>query len=399
MKKLKYIVVPIVIGVTFAFSLNWFLEKEVVRMLSNNDLNPVLFNADSVVKNKGYFANNFLSNKDNILMFGSSELSHSTRQHPDYYFNTGKIENGIVTIGKAYTQDLQHSTVLGSLDNPSKKVVLLLSMQWFMDKGGVTDSHFQGRFSPVQFYRFMDNKKISDETKMLYAKRVTTLLKSSNEFQAERQYALDYMKKRNNVVFEPYYNFKKFMVNLKDKGLLYKELLMTSQRRNKDSLTGKYFDWKFERKRAYDDAIKRVGKKDHILGGKKLYIDKGYYKKNLFGKDKFFLNKYKDVDLTKSVEYEDLDIFLKTCRDLKIKPIVILTPSMDEFYSYTGITTEKREAYYAKIRDISKSYGISLMDLTEYDKSKFYLRDVMHIGTLGWVDICERLYNAFEDRN
>lgn len=174
---------------------------------------------------------------------------------------------------------------------------------------------------------------------------------------------------------------------------------MTSQRRNRDSMAGKYFDWKFERKRAYDDAIKRVGKKDHILGGKKLYIDKGYYKKNLFGKDKFFLNKYKDVDLTKSVEYEDLDIFLKTCRDLKIKPIVILTPSMDEFYSYTGITTEKREAYYEKVRDISKSYGISLMDLTQYDKSKFYLRDVMHIGTLGWVDICERLYNVFEGKN
>lgn len=403
MKKIKYFILPIVIGVSFSFILNSFLSSSIDKMLSNNDLKPILYNADSMIKNKGYYANNYLSDKDYILMFGSSELGHSTLQHPDYYFNSGKTKHGMLAIGKAYTQNLQHATVLGSIDKPNKNVVLLLSMQWFMDKEGVTEQHFQGRFSPIQFYKFMDNKNIKDNTKILYANRVVQLLKTSNEFQTERLYAINYLKnhdssqKFSNItdIFKPFFYFRKYMVNLKDKGLLFEELIMTS-RKEKKSLKDNKFDWRLERDMAHRDAIKRVGKKKHILGGKRLYIDKGYFKKNLYGKDKFFLNKYKDINLTESKEYEDLNIFLETCKDLNIKPVILLTPSMESFYSYTGITKEKREKYYEKIRNLNASYDFTMIDLTEYDTSQYYLRDVMHIGTIGWVDICERLYNIFE---
>ncbi len=70
------------------------------------------------------------------MILGSSELSNSTKQHPKYYFNTNRSKNKVFAIGRAYTQTLQDAAILGSM-NPNidnKKVVLLISMQWFMEK-------------------------------------------------------------------------------------------------------------------------------------------------------------------------------------------------------------------------------------------------------------------------
>src|SRR5699024_9805908 len=184
MKKLKYIILPILIAAGFTFGLNQYLNKKNIEMLHTKDLYMTLHDTKSLVKDKGVFVNNHLMRDGDIMMLGSSELSHSTKQHPDYYFNTGRTKNGVITIGRAYTQTLQDASIVGSLDNniSEKKVVLLLSMQWFMDKEGVSPHHFQTRFSPIQFYRFLDNPKISDDVKYRYAKRVNELLKNPGEY-------------------------------------------------------------------------------------------------------------------------------------------------------------------------------------------------------------------------
>ncbi len=403
MKKLKYIILPILIAAGFTFGLNQYLNKKNIEMLHTKDLYMTLHDTKSLVKDKGVFVNNHLMRDGDIMMLGSSELSHSTKQHPDYYFNTGRTKNGVITIGRAYTQTLQDASIVGSLDNniSEKKVVLLLSMQWFMDKEGVSPHHFQTRFSPIQFYRFLDNPKISDDVKYRYAKRVNELLKNPGEYRDEALYAKMYIDKsfKANVMktmFSPYYSVRESMVAMKDKGISYKKLdSMYDKDEVNYNIKGK-INWEEEMKKAQSDAEKRVGKKAEVLGGNRLYIDKGYYKQYIRNKDDYFKNVYNYVDLNSSKEFDDLSIFLDTCKDLGIKPTIVLIPGMNEFYDYTGIDKNERTEFFDKVRKTINPYEHNLVDLTKNEVRRYYLRDVMHLGTVGWVDLCSQVYDIYE---
>ncbi|MCR8746251.1 D-alanyl-lipoteichoic acid biosynthesis protein DltD [Romboutsia lituseburensis] len=396
MKKSIYLIMPLVVGGIFLFGLNKFLDSKIDYMLKEKDLIPIMNDALSDVKDKGVIANNhFLRNKD-IMMLGSSELSHSTKQHPTYYFNTSRSKNEVITIGRAYTQSLQDATILGSFDSSvkDKKVVLLVSMQWFMDREGVTPHHYQTRFSPTQFYAFLNNPSISNENKIKFADRSSKLLADSEDYKSESVYAKLYssdtfLSNTEKVLLKPYFEFRKYIVSLKEKGTTFKKLLILQDK--KAPVKSKPIDWKNEEEKAIMDAKKRVGNNE-------LCIDKGYYRHN-FGKNLHKLEgKYKYVNLLESKEFYDYQLNLDICNDLGIKPVVVLIPGMDKFYNMTGISTEERHEFYDKAGNIAKEHGFKVIDLRENETEKYYLRDVMHLGTKGWVDVCEKLFKEFNQQ-
>lgn len=396
MKKLIYFIIPLVVGGIFLFGLNKFLDSKIDYMLEEKDLKPIMNNSLSNIKDKGVIANNHFLQKKDIMMLGSSELGHSTKQHPTYYFNTNRSKNGVITIGRAYTQNLQDTTILGSFD-PSikdKKVVLLVSMQWFMDKEGVTSHHYQTRFSPTQFYAFLNNSDISKENKIKFANRASKLLIGSEEYKSEAVYAKLYssdtfVSKVEKVLLAPYFEFREDTVKLKEKGMLYERLVNLPDK--KALAPGKPINWDKEMDQAIVDAKKRVGKNN-------LCIDKIYYKKN-FGKnlDKV-RGKYKDVNLVDSKEFDDYQLTLDVCNDLGIKPVIVLIPGMDKFYNVTGISKDERYEFYNKAGNLAKQHGFDVIDLRSKENEKYYLRDVMHLGTKGWVDVCEKLFKEFNQQ-
>lgn len=404
MKKLKYIIIPIILGAVFVYGFDKYLDIKNKEFLKSKSLYTMLHDTKSLVKDKGVFANNQLLKNEYIMFMGSSELSHSTRQHPDYYFDTGRTKHGAISIGRAYTQNLQHATILGSTDSSikDKRVVLLLSMQWFMEPNGVRDGRFLTRFSPVQFYNYLDNPRISKDLKIKFANRVGgMLMKKPGEFKPEALYAQLYVKndplsKTIKLLLKPYYMFRSSMVSLKDKGITLGYLKKCYDKSDVNYDISGNIDWKKEKKDAIEDAKIRVGNKPEYLGGKRIYLDKGYYKEYVKGKDKYFKNLYSKVDLLNTKEYEDFEIFLETCKELGVDPTIVLLPTSNEFYNYTGITQKKRDAYIENVKNIVKPYGFKVLDLTPNSSKKYYLRDVMHLGTLGWVDLCQKLYNIYE---
>ncbi|KGJ50708.1 D-alanine--D-alanine ligase [Clostridium sp. NCR] len=396
MKKLIYFIIPLVVGGIFLFGLNKFLDSKIDYMLEEKDLKPIMNNSLSNIKDKGVIANNHFLQKKDIMMLGSSELGHSTKQHPTYYFNTNRSKNEVITIGRAYTQNLQDTTILGSFD-PSikdKKVVLLVSMQWFMDKEGVTSHHYQTRFSPTQFYAFLNNPDISKDNKVKFANRASKLLIGSEEYKSEAVYAKLYssdtfVSKVEKVLLAPYFEFREDTVKLKEKGMLYERLVNLPDK--KALAPGNPINWDKEMDQAIVDARKRVGKNN-------LCIDKIYYKKN-FGKnlDKV-RGKYKDVNLVESKEFDDYQLTLDVCNDLGIKPVIVLIPGMDKFYNVTGISKDERYEFYDKAGNLAKQHGFDVIDLRSKENEKYYLRDVMHLGTKGWVDVCEKLFKEFNQQ-
>ncbi|PBI38832.1 D-alanyl-lipoteichoic acid biosynthesis protein DltD [Clostridioides difficile] len=396
MRKLINFITPFIIGVVFLFGLDKFLDSKTDELLREKNLLPIMDDTLSDIKDKGVTANNHFLREKDIMILGSSELSNSTKQHPKYYFNTNRSKNKVFAIGRAYTQTLQDAAILGSM-NPNidnKKVVLLISMQWFMEKDGVTSHHYQSRFSPIQFYRFLDNPKISKQNKIEYAKKSSKLLWGSDEYKAEALYAKLYEpktfpEKAEKVLLEPYFQGRKYCIALKEKGILYKRLIKLDKKRA--TKRKRPINWSYERKKAIEDAKKRVGKNP-------LNIDKYYYKEHFKDGIEQYKGRDKDVNLLTSKEFENYKLMLNVCTDLGIKPVVVLIPSMDKFYNLTGISEKERNQYYDKAQKIAESKGFEVLNLKDKGSDKYYLRDVMHLGTKGWVDVCERLFKIFKEQ-
>ncbi|RDY24264.1 D-alanyl-lipoteichoic acid biosynthesis protein DltD [Romboutsia maritimum] len=394
-KKIMCIIAPLIIGGTFLFGLDKSIDYGIDNLLKKKDLVPIMNDSLSLVKDKGLKINDQFLKNGEIMMIGSSELSHGLKQHPTYYFNNNRSKDGTFIIGRAYTQSLQDSTIIGSV-NPNikdKKVVLLVSMQWFMDQDGVTKNHFQTRFSPVQFYSFLDNPKISKENKVKFINRVSELLTEAGEFKPELAYSKLYepktmLAKIEKALLSPYFKARQYLVGLKDRGILLKTLIKSPDKKGEKPY--KPVDWNYEMENAIKDAKKRVGNNE-------LKIDRMYFNKN-FGKELYKLkDRDKDVNLMKSREFDDYQLTLDVCKELNIKPTIVMLPSMDKFYNLTGISKEERHEFYDKAGSMAKDKGYKVIDLRDKETEDYYLKDVMHLGTKGWVDVCEKLFKEFNE--
>ncbi|MBS6007192.1 MAG: D-alanyl-lipoteichoic acid biosynthesis protein DltD [Clostridium baratii] len=404
MKKILYFVVPIFIGIIFAFGLNKFLDNKIDSLLKSKDLTPLMSKYESEIKEKGVILNDYLLSKGDIMMLGSSELSKKIkRQHPTKYFNSDKSKNKIFIIGRPHSKDLQDVLTLGSADTKNsitqnddkkKKVVLLVSMQWFLRKDGISSKEFENRFSPEQFYTFLNNKNISKENKDYVAKRVAELLKKGGQYNPEGVYAKLYndnsfLAKAEKLVLSPYFFVREKLVSLKGKGLLYRALRGLKNEKDKKG-NGKPIDWKAEDEQAIKDAKKRVD-------GNKYKIDKVYYDKVLKKHLAKMKNIYKNTNLLDSTELDDYKAFLSLCQNLNIEPTIVVMPNSKWYYDYTGLSQEERDKYYDTIANLAKEKGFKAINLKDKETEEYYLRDIMHLGTRGWVDVSERLYKEYNE--
>ncbi|WP_024615585.1 D-alanyl-lipoteichoic acid biosynthesis protein DltD [Clostridium sp. Ade.TY] len=397
MKKLLYFIIPLIIGVLFAFGLDKLLDNANNKLMQEKNLVPLMGEYATDIKGKGVIINNEFLNQDAIMMLGASDLRHATRQHPTRYFNTNRSKNKVFTIGRPFTQELQDAITLGSTDPniKGKKVVLLESLQWFVHPKGVAPQDFQGRFSPVQFYTFLNNPKISKENKIELTKKTARLLKGNDEYKSERLYSILYddnsfIGKVEKVLLYPYFKLREKEVTLKEKGLLYKKLKTLKNKTEKDEELGKPFNWKSEEALAIKDAKKRVGNAPQKL-------DKDYYYKTLKPHLSKLKNKYANVNLLKSKEMDDYKYFLSVCKEMGVDLTVVLMPCYPWYYDYAGVSQKERFEFYDVIGNLAKKDGFKVMDLRDKEKEDYYLRDVMHLGTRGWLDVSKKLYEQYNE--
>ena len=237
-RKVICVLFPIIICIITVIFLNSFLDKKLEVMLENKDLGEINVAYGSMYKDKGVVYNDYLMKNNYLALQGSSEFVAPVSQLPTKIFPVKGMEK-VVTNGRAYFQTLNHAEILGSedSDNKERKVALFLSLQWFGDEGGTEPKNFQANFAPVQFYKFLSNPKITEKNKKIYASRVDNLLSGNSQFASEKIYAHMYINdgfinKLAQILFKPYYIFRENMVELKDKGLLYRRLTLLSEKKD-----------------------------------------------------------------------------------------------------------------------------------------------------------------------
>lgn len=392
-KKFICILFPIFIALVTINSLEFFLDKEVNKMLKSKNITNINREYGSVYKDKGVIYNENITKQNELVLQGSSELASPVSQLPTTFFPIKGLET-IVTNGRAYSQNLHQISILGSqsVDMKEKKLAFIVSLQWFMDQNGIDENSFQANFSPVQFYKFLDNKKISDENKVKYASRVSKLLLGNTQFLPERIYAKIYVNDNSiykiaNLICKPYLTARKKVVELKDKGLLYKKLKKLPEQNESSS---KEVNWEEEYKKAEQEGRSQVTNNNFM-------VYDSYYDNNLKANVESEKDSNKGINLMNSKEFDDYKLYLDTCNDLGIKPYIILMPTNGLWYDHTGLKKETRHNFYARVQKMAEDRGFNVLNLEDEEYTPYFMCDVMHLGWKGWLKVDEELYKRFKN--
>ncbi len=392
-KKILWIMMPIFVAIVTVIYLDDFLDKEIATLLNTKDLSEINIEYGSTYKDRGVVYNEYLTENDYFLLEGSSELAASVSQLPVYTFPVKGLEK-FATTGRAYSQDLKQITVLGGQNTykEGRKVAMILSLQWFMNKDGIEDTSFQANFSPAQFYTLLSNPNIREENKKKYAARIDSVLSKTSQFAPEKVYAKIYANdglqyKLLKLLFEPYFFPRQNIVKLKDKGLLYRKLITLSDK--KDTQV-KEIDWDQEYKTAEEQGKSQVSNNQFM-------VYDSYYDTYLKNDLKTQKDSNKNIDLMKSKEFEDYELYLDICVDLNIKPYIILAPTNGRWYDYTGMTKESRDEFFDTIEEMAKKRGFDVLNLKNEEYEPYFMCDVMHLGWKGWTRVNEELYNHFKN--
>lgn len=361
---------------------------------------PAFGNELNIQKNQGLILQKAALEKGNsIQVYGSSELSGSEDPfHPARFFS-GKYE-GIQynLIGRGYCQSLIHLINFGALGDTLKdeKVVFILSPQWF-NKVGIASDDFKKNFSQGQYLAFLNNDRISRDLKISVAQRADTLLKQSDSKDMEILSGLsaqDTMYANTMIgILKPYYELKEYLIAAKDGFQAYKILSKRNPGKRSEKENGlsnsqangkTKIDWDSEKKLAQE-----LGKAQS--GNNEFGIENSYYDQYLKEKMGSLKGYMKDQSYLESPEYGDLELLLRVCQEQGIEPLFISIPVNGLWYDYCEFPREDRAKYYEKIRKLISSYGFQLADFSGHEYDQYFLRDTMHLGWKGWVEVNEAI--------
>lgn len=328
-------------------------------------------------------------NEDSLLVLASSELEHGkdTPYHPQNIFKGNSFQPMLV--GAGYYQSLSHAITLAAVapEMKKKKVVLMVSPQWFRKKG-VNPKAFASRFSESSFLEMIKNNSISSETKKYITNRTIKLLSADAAMQKRvMDYQRLYIDKELNPVLQTKYKLYQMFLHDKEKQNIVTAALSAGIENNKScSLKASEPDWTAYSQQAEEDA-------KNATSSNVFQISDRYYNFKI----KPHLEKRRGSSCKSSYsvspEYDDLKGFLMVCRDLNIEPMLILLPVNGKWYDYTDFKKERRNKFYKNVTELIVGFPNARMtDLSTEEYTDYIMEDTIHIGWKGWVDVDKIIY-------
>lgn len=328
-------------------------------------------------------------NKNTLVVLGSSELEHgkNTPYHPQNIFKDNELN--MMLIGAGHYQCLSHAITLAAIEPGMKKrkAVLLVSPQWFR-KPGVVPKAFSSRFSESAYIDMMMNPKLSKETKKYISHRSDKLLSADKPTQKRiENYNNLLLNNKGDAVDKLKFSlYRRFLKEKENQSIMLSARANGFASKDNSVLKDTEPDWDTYMKQAAIDGKKHASNNKFQISDK--YFD--WKVKPQLEKRK---GSSKDSSYAHSPEYDDLRCFLKVCKDLDIKPMLVLLPVNGRWYDYTQFPKKDLQEFYSKVNNIAKEYpGTKVVDYSSKYYTDYFMEDTIHIGWKGWVTLDEALY-------
>ncbi|WP_239256923.1 D-alanyl-lipoteichoic acid biosynthesis protein DltD [Listeria ilorinensis] len=323
---------------------------------------------------------------DYLPIFGSSELSRIDMFHPSVYAK--KYDKGYTPflIGRPGTQSLSHYLDINALGDrlKGKKVVFILSPQWFQPKGE-DQNLFGANFSPLQAYTFAlsDSKPTSERR---YAAR--RLL----EFNTVRSDSILKNQLENIAAEGPKKPHNEKLTRAAAE-VQYKVLIRRDELESKivpDSKQGKVdkdvqtlpaaLDYE-----QLDKLATETGQKS--TGDNPFQIKQGYYDKKVKPIEDKLKDSRKDLSYVESPEYGDLQLVMDAFKRAGADVLFINPPINGKWVDYIGMDQKMLDDYYQKVGDQIHSNGFQYVSMERYQNDPYFLEDPIHLSWRGWVQV------------
>ncbi len=86
-----------------------------------------------------------------------------------------------------------------------------------------------------------------------------------------------------------------------------------------------------------------------------------------------------------SPEWTDLDLLLRTLRELGARPVLVGQPINGPSSDGEGITPRARRQYYDRVQKVAAAYRVPLRDFSAYEEDPTFFLDLVHPSARAWV--------------
>ena len=360
-------------------------------------------------------------NNNRFLVLGSSELiswlprtgltgREFDPYHLDFFFSDYQLDMYPILWGEAGCQCFIQLLYLNNIrEIPIKKVVIIISPQWFASYG-ISNQFFNAHLNNYNlFYDFYFNNSFPDEINSYVRNRMNQLTDYSTftkdpilyigvkSICSDKKYFIP-LRYITVPLLWVKYQLNNFFGKIKSRIFLVKNIyqqLTVSRSVTKTKIGERIYE--------FETAIWDSLKLDAIERSKKFSTN------NQFG----IYNSYYDEILTdikplktpqeyipsESPEWRDLNVLIKYLKSRGIQPLALVPAIHKQFYTYMNYDMSGVDEYYNKMSHFLNKHNIPFKTYEAHNLTKHYLHDVMHIGVLGWLYINKTILEYLKNEN
>ncbi|WP_099223254.1 D-alanyl-lipoteichoic acid biosynthesis protein DltD [Listeria costaricensis] len=321
-----------------------------------------------------------------LPIFGSSELSRVDMFHPSVYAQKYGKDYTPFLIGRPGTQSLSHYLDINALGSSlkGKKVVFILSPQWFQPKGE-DQNLFGANFSPLQAYTFALSDSKPTAERRYAAKRLLEFntVKSDSILKNQLEnIAANGPKKPHNEKLTRAAAEVQYKVLVRRDELESKIVSDSKQGKVDKGASALPSGLSYEQ---LDQLAKETGQES--TGNNPFQIKQGYYDKKVKPIEDKLKDSRKDLSYVESPEYGDLQLVMDAFKRAGADVLFINPPINGKWVDYIGMNHEMLAEYYQKVGDQIRSNGFQYVSMEQYQNDPYFLEDPIHLSWRGWVQV------------
>jgi len=330
-------------------------------------------------------------NPEQLTIFGSSEFSASPLC--SFNFFPEKLGTPALGIGHAYHQ---HLSILGELlyaesGLENSKVVIFISPTWFNTKG-TNSQAFMEFFTPEMLSDIYTNPSIKSEYKIHLGQFIAN---QENQFKGLTKemmaYKENYFSTQGNL---PASLMSKSRTALRAKYPSRYALNPVSKNVKPAKFSPQTSDFQFSAHLLDSLASEFLSysRNNDIL------VNDDYYSKYLSKTDGTHkTGKFKSVDFNSNPEYEDFKLVLKLLSSKNADATFVIIPINPYYYSGLEHAVELADQLTTDISANNFSV-LNMMPQSKTDYKAGTLKDVMHLGDVGWMKINKFLHLQYAEK-
>jgi D-alanine transfer protein len=106
------------------------------------------------------------------------------------------------------------------------------------------------------------------------------------------------------------------------------------------------------------------------------------------------------MKLAASPEWDDLELLLRTLKEMGANTLLLNRPYSGLFYDYEGISIKARTVYYETVQKKAAAYGFQVIDFRSHDSELYFNRDATsHTSPKGWVFVNQALDTFYHSKH